>query len=219
MPAAFKKAIMVLCVVGLSACVSEEQKKKADGYYQEGVAVVSKDEQSAFVSFQKSLQTNPKHRDSHYYVAYIYAKQKKLAAAEEEIREVLSIDPDYPEAYTFLGQILEAQGKWDEAIKAYRKAVEFPLYATPDVAYYNLGLALEHEADMTGAIQAFENALRVSPPNVPKAMIELEIGRANFKLGEDGKAREALARAIALNQDKNAALTVEAKQLMERLKR
>ena len=204
-------------LAGLDGCVSEERIKKAEGYYQEGVAVEKKDQQSAYVSFQKAIKENPRHRDAHYYVAIIYANQEKFALAEEEIREVLSIDPDYPEAYNFLGQVLEKQNRRPEAIKAYRKAVTFPLYATPDVAYYQLGLALEVEGDMGGALEAFENALKVTPPNVRPALIYLEIGRANYKLGENGKAREALARAVALDKEKSG-VTAEARALMERLK-
>jgi tetratricopeptide (TPR) repeat protein len=192
-----------LAIMGLAGCVSEEQLKKADGYYQEGVAVLGADQQSAFVSFQKSLKANPRHRDAHYYVGYIYASQEKYAMAEEEIREALKADPDYPEAYNFLGQILVAQKRWDEAIRAYRKAVSYPLYATPDVALYQLGLALEHEADMQGALQAFEDALHVNPPNVPLALIHLELGRVHYRLGAEAKARESLARAVSMEREKN----------------
>jgi len=97
-----------LCVALLAAtgCLSEEHIKKADGYFQEGVAVLNADQQSAYVSFQKSLQENPRHRGAHYYVALIYATQEKFAEAESEIREVIDIDPDYPEAHNFLGQLL-----------------------------------------------------------------------------------------------------------------
>ena len=202
----------------VSGCgVSEERIKKADGYFQEGVAVLRNDQQNAYVSFQKALKANPRHRDSHYYVAYIYAMQEKFASAEEEIREVISIDPDYPEACNFLGQLLVKQNRRPEAIQAYRKAVSFPLYATPDVAYYQLGLALELEGDMKEALQVFEDALKVNPPNVQPAMIYLELGRVHYKLGEDSKAREALARAVSLDKDKGG-ITAEARALMERLK-
>ena len=105
-----------------------------------------------------------------------------------------------------------------EAIQAFRKAVSYPLYKSPDVAYYQLGLALESEGDMQGAKLAFEDALKVNPPNVPQAMVYLELGRVHYKLGEDGKAREALARAVSLDKDKNGAVSTEAKALMERLK-
>ena len=209
-----------LCVALLAAtgCLSEEHIKKADGYFQEGVAVLNADQQSAYVSFQKSLQENPRHRGAHYYVALIYATQEKFAEAESEIREVIDIDPDYPEAHNFLGQLLVKLNRRPEAIRAFRKAAGSLLYTTPDVANYQLGLALELEGDMQGAKQAFEEALKVIPPNVPPALVYLELGRVHYRLGEDSKAREALARAVSLDKDKSGAVSAEAKALMERLK-
>jgi type IV pilus biogenesis/stability protein PilW len=210
-----------LCVglLAVAGCVSEERMKKADGYYQEGVAVLSSgDQQNAYVSFQKALKENPRHRDAHYYVALIYATQEKFAEAEAEIREAIDIDSEYPEAHNFLGQLLVKQNRRPEAIRAFRKAASSPLYATPDVAYYQMGLALELEGDMPGAKQAFEEALKVNPPSVPQALIYLELGRVHYKLGEDGKAREALARAVSLDKEKNGAVTAEARALMERLR-
>jgi Tfp pilus assembly protein PilF len=210
-----------LCVslLAASGCISEERIKKADGYYQEGVAVLnSGDQQSAYVSFQKALKENPRHRDAHYYVALIYATQEKFTEAEAEIRETIDIAPDYPEAHNFLGQLLVRQNRRPEAIQAFRKAVSYPLYSSPDVAYYQMGLALELEGDMPGAKQAFEEALKVNPPNVQQALVYLELGRVHYKLGEDGKAREALARAVTLDKEKSGAVTAEARALMERLR-
>jgi type IV pilus biogenesis/stability protein PilW len=208
-----------LGLLAAAGCVSEERMKKADGYYQEGVAVLnSGDQQSAYVSFQKALKENSRHRDAHYYVAFIYASQEKFDQAEAEVREAIRTDPDYPDAYNFLGQVLIKQNRRQEAIAAFRKAVSYPLYSTPDVAYDQLGLALEMEGDMQNARQAFEDALKVAPPNVPQAMVYLELGRVHYKLGEDGKAREALARAVSLDKDKSGAVSAEARALMERLK-
>lgn len=207
-----------LGLLAAAGCVSEERMKKADGYYQEGVAVLTHDQQSAYVSFQKALKENPRHRDAHYYVAYIYAFQEKFDQAEAEVREAIRTDPDYPEAYNFLGQVLIKQNRRHEAIDAFRKAVSYPLYSTPDVAHYQMGLALELEGDMQSARQAFEDALKVIPPNVPQALVYLELGRVHYKLGEDSKAREALARAVSLDKDKSGAVSAEAKTLMERLK-
>jgi Tfp pilus assembly protein PilF len=182
------------------------------------VALFNTDQQGAYVAFQKALQANPRHRDARYYVALIYATREQFAEAEAEIRKVLDIDPDYPEAYNFLGQVLVRQNRRTEAIRAFRKAATSPLYTTPDVAYYQLGLALEMEGDMQGAKEAFENALKVTPPNVPQALVYLELGRVHYKLGEDSQAREALARALSLDKDKNGAVAAEARALMDRLK-
>ncbi len=210
----FVSAVCGLCAV--LGCASEESIKRAQGHYEEGLADLDKDRQKSFVSFQQAVKENPKHRDAHYSIAHIYAEQGKLPLAEQELREVLRIDPDFPEAYNYLGDVLAGQDRWQEAIRAYRKALGNRLYTTPDVAWFNLGLALVHEGEMEGATQAFEDALLVSPPNVPRARVLLELGRAYYRLSFDHKAREALKRVTVL--DKGGPYAGEADKLLERLR-
>jgi len=200
----------------LAGCATEEKIKKANGHYQEGVANLETDRQHAFVSFQKAILINPNHKEAHYSLGHLYALQGKYRQAEEEFREALRVDPDYSEAYNYLGQVLEQQDRWTDAITAYRSALGNPLYTTPDLARFNLGRALMHEGDMQGAIQAFEDALLISPPSVPPVVIHLELGRAYSKLGYDTKARESLIRVTSLDQKGRYA--AEAAKLLERLK-
>ena len=40
-----------------------------------------------------------------------------------------------------LGLSFAEQGRYEEAIAAYRKALSMPIYPTPEVGYYNLGRA------------------------------------------------------------------------------
>jgi len=212
-------AVCLSMMLGLGGCVtaSEDKQKKAKGYYQEGMANLETDRQQAFVSFQKAIQADPNHKEAHYSLGHLYALQRRYKQAEEEFREAIRIDPDYSEAHNYLGDMLALQDRWTEAIESYRRALSNPLYVTPDVAWFNLGLAYAHEGDMEKASQAFEDALRITPPNVPPARIELELGRAYYKLGYDTKAREVLARVASA--DKGGEYGTEAAKLMDRLRR
>lgn len=209
--------VLPVCLTGvLAGCVTEEKQKKAEGYYMEGVSFMQDDRQRAFVSFQKAIQMNPRHKEARYFLGHLYADRGKYPQAEAELREVLRIDPDYSDAHNYLGQVLMWQDRWREAIQSFRLALGNPLYGTPDIARYHLGVALAHEADMEGAIQAFEDALLVTPPNVPPAEINLELGRAYYRLGRDAKAREVLQRVVSL--DKGGKRATEAHELLRRLK-
>ena len=209
-------AVLPVVLSLLSGCVTEEKIKKANGYYQEGLSTLDLDRQKAFVSFQKAIQINPDHKEAHYALGHIYAGQEKYKQAEGELREVLRIDPDYSEAHTHLGLVLMQQDRWDEAIQSFRRALQNPLYATPDLARFHLGRALAHEGDMKGATEAFEDALLVNPPNVPPAAVNFELGRAYYRLGYDTKAREALTRVTSL--DKGGEFAAEAGKLLDRLR-
>jgi type IV pilus assembly protein PilF len=208
--------VITLSIFYLAGCATEEQVKKADGYYQEGLANLTSDRQRAFVSFQKAIQINPRHRDAHYSLGRLYALQLKFKEAEGEFRDAIRIDPEYSEAHNYLGTVLAQQERWTDAIESYRRALGNPLYATPDLAWYNMGLAYVHEGDMEKAIQAFEDARVVSPPSLPPAQLNLELGKAYYKLGYNAKAREALSRVTDL--DKGGQYAVAADKLLERLK-
>jgi Tfp pilus assembly protein PilF len=180
------------------------------------LAGLETDRQRAFVSFQKAVQANPDNKEAHYGLGHILVLQGKPVEAEPHFRAAIRIDDNYSEAHTYLGQVLVAQDRWSEAIPAFRKALNNPLYATPDVARFHLGRALEHEGDLQGAMESLEDALAVNPPNVPPAMLNLELGRVYSKMGFDRRAKETLAKVIAI--DKNGEYGAAAKEILARSK-
>ena len=209
--------VLALLIGWLPGCAtSEESLQKSKGYYQEGVATLDRDQQKAFVSFQKAVQTNPNNKEARYGLGHILALQGKLPQAEEEFQAATKLDENYSEAYTYLGQVLEKEGRWTEAIAAFRQALANPLYATPDLARFHLGRSLAHEGDYQGAMEALEDALVVTPPNVPPALLHLELGRVYYKLGFERRARETLNKVTTL--DKSGENAAAAKELLTRLK-
>jgi type IV pilus assembly protein PilF len=209
--------VLALLIGWLPGCAtSEESVQKSKGYYQEGVASLDDDRQKAFVSFQKAVKLNPGNKEARYGLGHILALQGKLPQAEEEFRAATKLDENYSEAYTYLGQVLEKQERWPEAIASFRQALTNPLYTTPDLARFHLGRALVHESDYQGAMEAFEDASVVNPPNVPPALLHLELGRVYYKLGFERRSREALTKVTTL--DKSGEYAAAAKDLLARLK-
>ncbi len=209
--------VSALLIGGLSGCAtSEGSVQKSKGYYQEGLASLDRDQQKAFVSFQKAVKLDPNNKEARYGLGHILAMQGKLPQAEEEFVAATKLDENYSEAYTYLGQVLEKQERWKEAIAAFRQALTNPLYATPDLARFHLGRSLAHEGDYQGAMEAFEDALVVNPPNVPPALLHLELGRVYYKLGFERRSRETLTKVMAL--DKGGEYAASAKELLARLK-
>ena len=171
-------AVGLLTGLWLVGCAtSEETKQQSKGYYQEGMASLEHDRQKAYVSFQKAVQLDPDNKEARYGLGHILVYQGKLPQAESEFRAAIKIDGNYSEAHTYLGQVLAYQNRWPEAIAEFRRALSNPLYSTPDLARFHLGKALAHEGDYQGAMEALEDALAVNPPNVPPAMLQLELGR------------------------------------------
>jgi len=216
-PLACPLLVSALLIGWLSGCAtSEGAAQKSKGYYQEGIASLEYDQQKAFVSFQKAVKLDPNNKEARYGLGHILALQGKLVQAEEEFTIATKLDEDYSEAYTYLGQVLEKQERWTEAIAAFRQALTNPLYATPDLARFHLGRILAHEGNFQGAMEAFEDALVVNPPNVPPAQLHLELGRAYYKLGFERRSKETLTKVTTL--DKGGEYAAAAKELLTRLK-
>jgi type IV pilus assembly protein PilF len=211
---------VALCLLAVSftggCATSEETKQKSKGYYQEGMASLERDRQKAYVSFQKAVQLDPDNKEARYGLGHILVYQGKLHQAEAEFRAAIKIDDNYSEAHTYLGQVLAYQDRWPEAISEFRHALSNPLYSTPDLARFHLGKALAHEGDYQGAMEALEDALAVNPPNVPPAMLQLELGKVYYKLGFERRAREALTKVTTL--DKTGPHAAAAKEILARLK-
>ena len=73
-------------------CVNDKEVlQKSQGHYQEGVASLPGDRQTAFVSFQKSVQLNPDNKEARYALGHVYALQGKLSYAEEQFNQKGSI--------------------------------------------------------------------------------------------------------------------------------
>jgi type IV pilus assembly protein PilF len=216
-PLACPLLVSALLIGWLSGCAtSEGSVQKSKGYYQEGIASLEYDQQKAFVSFQKAVKLDPNNKEARYGLGHILALQGKLVQAEEEFTIATKLDEDYSEAYTYLGQVLEKQERWTEAIAAFRQALTNPLYATPDLARFHLGRILAHEGNFQGAMEAFEDALVVNPPNVPPALLHLELGRTYYKLGFERRSKETLMKVTTL--DKGGEYAAAAKELLTRLK-
>src|SRR5207245_461556 len=76
----------------------------------------------------------------------------------------LRLQPEYAEAHNSLGIALLAQGKLDEAVACYQRAIRLqPDYAA---AYQNLGTALNSNGELDEALAAFRKAIQLTPDAV-----------------------------------------------------
>jgi len=87
----------------------------------------------------------------------------QLDQAISAFKRVISIKPNFAEAYNNMGNVLQEQGKLKEAIEAYNKA----LAIKPDFsdAYSNMGNALKKQGTLGEAIEAYNKALTIKPDN------------------------------------------------------
>lgn len=98
-----------------------------------------------------------------------------------------------------LGLALQEQGRLDEAIRQYRRAIELnPRHAA---SHSNLGTALAQREELDEAIAEFREAVRLHPND----LTHRNLGRALLEKGGPAAAIEHLRRAAELQPDDVAA--------------
>ncbi|MEJ2181138.1 MAG: hypothetical protein P8Y28_12075 [Gammaproteobacteria bacterium] len=93
-----------------------------------------------------------------------YYEQGNLEVALEKLKKAIEVKPDY----AFLCQI----NRPEEAEKYFLKAVNLPLYRTPELAYENAGACMRRVPDTKKAETYLDLALDINP-RLPTALINM----------------------------------------------
>jgi len=121
------------------------------------------------------------------------------AAAEQASRQVLESAPDSAVARSKLGVALAQQGRLDEAIAEFSKALQLqPTYAP---AYSNLGNAYRAKGMLPEAVAAYERALAIDPDY---AIAHQNLGILYKQMGRVGEAVDHFKRATRLSLRRQA---------------
>jgi tetratricopeptide (TPR) repeat protein len=129
-------------------------------------------------------------------------KLGRHADAEERLRDAASIYPTFPRPHVYLGEMFLAQGKFENAIKEFRRAVE--LGDTDSNTRIKLGRALTMHGDGDSAREALSESMQLSPDR--QMLIKA------FELENTGKEQEA--EKIYRNMLARDAENVEAMRLL-----
>ena len=102
------------------------------------------------------------------------------------LRRALELKPDYADAHSNLGNVLQEQGHLDLAVDSYQQALQLkPAYFD---ALNNLGNVLRAQGKLAESVAAYERALQVKPDNpqirMSRALCWLQMG--DFERGWAG---------------------------------
>ena len=112
------------------------------------------------------------------------------AAAEDELRRAIDLNPSYPTARQWYSQCLRATGRLDEALAQIRLAEEAAPLSL--IVVHNLGMVRLHRGELEQAAGRFRAALEMDPQFTPALM---GLGRALMLQGDTAEALEVLERA------------------------
>lgn len=102
--------------------------------------------------------------------------------ADEDFRHSLALDEANSDTHNNYGWFLCQRGRMNESAKQFQLALSNPLYATPEMAYSNLGLCLKKAGNLKGAESNLQRALALRPdmPDALYGLADLNYGNGNY---------------------------------------
>jgi type IV pilus biogenesis/stability protein PilW len=150
-----------------------DMKKEASARMQMGVTYLEqRNLPAAMRELTKAKELDPDNPEIDMTLGLAYQKRGDLEKAEEYLRMAVQKRPDYAEGHNNLGNLLSLQGKSEEAIREYEKAVAIVTYPTPEYAYYNMGREYARLKDLPKAEEMYQRAIALKP-SFGEAYLEL----------------------------------------------
>ena len=150
----------------------------------------------ALEQFLNALEMYPDDPYLHYDLALAYDMKDSLDKTEYHLKEAIKLKPDFSDAFNYLGFVYFRQGKVDDAIKCYHKALDNILYQKPQDARLNLGVAYLSLKEYQKAVVQLEAAIKLVPTFT--AAYD-SLGQAYEGLGQYDKARYNYEKASEIN--------------------
>lgn len=115
------------------------------------------DFQQAIEFYTKSIAAFPT-AEAYTFRGWTYSFLGDYERAIAECREAIQLNPEFGNPYNDIGAYLIEQGKWEEAIPWFEKAMQAKHYEARCYPHFNLGRVYEHKRDWMKAKQCYAQA-------------------------------------------------------------
>jgi tetratricopeptide (TPR) repeat protein len=141
-----------------------------------GTAPVTPDLSKQIDTLKAILKDDPKNLKALVELGNAYFDTDQVDRAIETYTKALAINPKDADVRTDMGIMYRKKGDFDRAISEFKKAAQDdPKHVN---SRYNLGIVLLHDkGDLKGAIQAWEDYLKVEPSGPRADNIRAQIGK------------------------------------------
>ena len=183
----------------------EEMKKtlaldpRAETHYRLGVMYSRQGEFDAAIrELKAAIDRDPRSADAHAARGAVFRARRDWENAERELRRAIAIHADSATYYA-LAQILQQRGDTVGATTAIAEAERLRHRREQDQqasVLTSVGTAKFDDGDLAGALELFRRAVAASGEYAPAYY---QMGRTLQRLGRDGEAKTAFARASSLN--------------------
>ena len=133
-----------------------------------GMAYMEKnDNEKALKKLRKAIQLDPQYADAHNAIAILYSRLGEDNKAGAHYEKAVKLEPRNSGALNNYGQYLCSHDQQQKADTMFKRALDNPLYQTPEFAYLNAGICAKGAQDLNQAESYFRAALKQNPYMVP----------------------------------------------------
>ena len=125
-----------------------------------------------------------------------YFEEGKIEIALDELKQVLTIDPSFSDAYVLRGLIYMRAGDARQAEDSYRRAIA--LNGRDANAHHNLGWLQCQQGRYDESFRSFEQAM-ASPLYPERAKTLMALGLCQARAGRNAEAERSLSRSYELD--------------------
>ena len=144
-----------------------------------------------------AVETDGGNGEAHNILGLIYQHLKQDALSESHLGSAVRLEPRNPFFHNAYGAFLCEKGRYGEADQEFVRALENPLYPTPEMALNNAGVCAARGGDNAKAQGYFRQALQRSP-SLPSALFQM--ADLEFQGNEFESARNHLRRFHEVSQ-------------------
>ena len=149
--------------------------------------------EAAEQTLPKAIGLRPQYWDNYNELGNFYVKRGRYEEAIPMFRRITELTPDNLWGYTNLGVAYYTLGQLDQAATMFRRTLEIQ----PDaLAYSNLGVVYYFTGHYADSARMFEKATQLEHQNY--SYWGNLAGAYRWAPGEEGRAKDAYTRAIAL---------------------
>lgn len=190
---------ILLATLLLAACAGPKRKARGLAQTDLGRTLLQEDKpEAAITTLQYALKLYPRNwvAWNHYGVALMEKQQYK--DSEKAFRKSIRLAGDKAEPRLNYGILLYSQGRYDDAIHQYEKALEDITYRKQAVILSNMGFALMADGDLARAEEVLLKAVSQAP-NLCTARYDLALVQASR--GHDPDAMKSFEQTFLVCGD------------------
>lgn len=199
-----KLITLVLMALLVASCASTEYqakqlettKSRARAHTDLGaVYFQQKQYEIALEEFNLAAKIDPSFALAYNGLGLVNSELGKDSEADANFKKAVQIEPNNSESHNNYGTFLCSRSRFDESIPHFLAAIKNPLYATPALAYTNVGICSARKKDIVNAEVYFNKALQIDPLTNQAAY---QLANIQFQRKQTAMAKKTLQNALLM---------------------